>query len=364
MRVGILGPVEVCLDGETVKVDAAKQRALLSLLALRAGRIVSPETLVDALWGDEPPATADRTLRSYVSRLRRLLGAELLLGEGVGYRLAVEPDQVDALLLETLVDRATDSLECGRPGDASEEAADALALWRGDPLRDLADGGLRDGERARLEELHLMAADRWITAELQLGHHERMVGEIEALVALHPLRESLWGHLMVALYRSGRQTDALRAGERLRLLLRDQLGIEPSSASTRLESLILHQAPQLDLVPPVPPNNLPTPESSFVGRVAELGAIVKELREHRLVTLVGPGGVGKTRLAVEVARRMIEDFGDGVWWVDLASVRAPTRSRVRGRRRRGDQPDGGEFGGGSPRSRRPPPRDAPGRRQL
>ena len=310
-------------------VDTSKERAVLCVLALQARETVSPDVIVDALWGDDPPPTATRTLGSHVSRLRGLIGTEAIQGDARGYRLDVDPLSVDALRLESLIGEATVALATGRPEIAGERASEALRLWRGNPLDDLADGTTRHGERARLEELHALAAVRQLEAELALGKHDRVVGDLESLVARYPLREELWGHLMLALYRSGRQADSLRAFERLRRMLRDEVGLEPSPSICRIEHQILHQDPQLDLLPPPPTNNLPTATSSFVGRGDDLRQIAKALHEHRLITLVGPGGVGKTRLALQVAGELTDSFGDGVRWVDLASVRDPAGIAVR-----------------------------------
>jgi predicted ATPase/DNA-binding SARP family transcriptional activator len=329
LRVGILGPVEVTTQEAMLPVDTSKERAVLCVLALQARETVSPDAIVDAIWGDHPPPTAIRTLGSHISRLRGLIGTETIHGDSRGYRLDIDPLSVDALRLESLIDEATVALATGRPEVAGARASEALGLWRGDPLGDLADGPTRQGERARLEELHALAAERQVEAELALGKHDRVVGDLESLIARYPLREELWGHLMLALYRSGRQADALRAFERLRQTLRDEVGLEPAPSICRIEHQILHQDPQLDLVPPPPPHNLPAAASSFVGRGDDIRRVAKALHEHRLVTLVGPGGVGKTRLALQVAGEFTDSFGDGVLWVDLASVRDPIEIAVR-----------------------------------
>jgi len=259
-------------------VDTSKERAVLCVLALQARETVSPDVIVDALWGDHPPPTAIRTLGSHISRLRGLIGTETIQGDSRGYRLDIDPLSVDALRLESLIDEATVALTTGRPELASKMASEALRLWRGEPLGDLADGTTRQGESARLEELHALAAERQIEAELALG---------------------------------------------------DEVGLEPAPSTCRIEHQILHQDPQLDLVPPPPPHNLPAAASSFVGRGEDLRRVAKALHEHRLVTLVGPGGVGKTRLALQVAGELTDSYGDGIRWVDLASVRDPPAVAVR-----------------------------------
>ena len=323
MEVGILGPVDITEGEAHLTVEAPKERALVATLALNVGTPVPPAVLITALWGDDPPATAEKTLQSHVSKLRRHLGTEVIVSEPSGYVLQVDPGSVDAHRFEELLDAGGDALRDGDARTALRLLSECRALWRGEPLTDLADGAFRLGQATRLAELRLLAAERRIEAELVLGHHRETVGELEALVAEHPFREALWGQLMLALYRSGRQADALRRFQRLRRVLADELGIEPSAPIVRLESQILRQDPQLDLQPPPPPHNLPAVISSFVGRTDDVRQVAKAVGEHRLVTLVGPGGVGKTRLALEAAREVVDSYGDGVWWIDLAAVRDP-----------------------------------------
>jgi len=323
VEIRILGPVEVERDGRVIAPGSRRERAVLATLALSAGRAVSIDTLVDALWGDTPPPSAARTVRSHVSRLRRVVGRELLTAERGGYRLDVDPDVVDAVRLERAVTGARSALDHGEASRARVAAGRAVALWRGEPLTDLADSDSRRGRLVRLEELLVTARELRLEAELALGHHEAAVADLEVEVADQPLREPLWALLMLALYRSGRQADALRAYARLRSRLGDELGIEPSPELAHLERAILCQDPQLDPDPPPPPSNLPAPVSSFVGRIDEIDHAVALTSTHRLVTLLGPGGVGKSRLAIEVAARVRRSSPDGVWWIDLASVDAP-----------------------------------------
>ncbi len=320
VRVGILGPVEVSSSEGPIGIDTAKERALLATLAARTPAMVPTGTLIEALWGDDPPATAERTLASHVSRLRRSMGAGAVRSEAGGYRLDADID-VDASMVSELLEGATAAGAGARADLASRRATQARALWRGEPLLDLADGGVRVGEAARLDELHRRSVAIWIDAELALGHHDAIVGEIESQIAEHPFDEPLWGQLMIALYRGGRQADALRAFERLRTLLRDDLGIDPSPPVARIELQILHQDPRLELVATAPPTNLPSASSSFVGRNEEIRSVEKALDEHRLVSLVGPGGIGKSRLAIAAASEVMERYPDGTWWVDLASAR-------------------------------------------
>ena len=318
MEVRILGPLEVREDGGPITIDTPKERAVLEVLALRAGDLVDPDVLIDALWGPEPPRTAGKSLQSHISRLRRALPSGTVLTEAGRYRLVV--DDVDALLFERLIDAGRQAVVIGDQRRAAELLDRALALWRGPPLADVASGPLRDGQAARLEELRSTAVEMRIDALLGSGHHDAVVAELEALVAEHPLRERLWQQLMVALYRSGRRADSLAVYQRLRRLLRDELGIDPSGAARSLELAILNEDPALELAEALPPATLPTPLTSFVGRERQVADLRKLLVDHRLVTLLGPGGVGKSRLAIEAARSDVHRWRDGVWWIELGDL--------------------------------------------
>lgn len=320
MEVDVLGELEVRVDGEPVSIEASRERAVLEVLVLHAGDLVATDRLVDALWGEAAPATAAKSLQSHVSRLRSVLPDGVIVTELHGYRLAVDRDEVDLHRFTRLVDEAREARRHGDPARAARLLGAALPLWRGEPLADLAEGPLRDGQRARLAELRLAAIEARLGDELALGEHEQLVPELEALVAEHPLREPLWAHLMLALYRAGRRADALSAYGRLRQVLREELGVHPTAEIRELEAQILREDPALSAPATPPPCTLPTPLSSFVDRELERSDLVRSLREHRLITLLGPGGVGKTRLAVEVARAVLADWPDGVWWVDLTDV--------------------------------------------
>ena len=323
MWIGVLGPLEVHVDGGDIPLETAKERALLSALAVRCPAVASKEWLTDVLWGSDPPATAERTLASHVSRLRHSIGALGVLTEPGGYRLDPQVAHVDVIDLADLTEFAEDELDAGRPTTARSRAAEALALWRGVPLTDLANERIRSSETARLDELRRRATHAFVEAELALGHHQSIIGDLEAAIARDPLHEPTWGQLMIALYRSGRQADALRAFQRLRRTLRVELGIAPSPSIARIEFQILRQDVDLELSDTPPPHNLPNPASSFIGRVDELREVTKLLTDHQLVTLVGPGGIGKTRLALAVADRLKQSHADGVWWLDLAPLRDP-----------------------------------------
>ena len=242
MRFAILGTLEVVGDDGVVELGATKERLVLGLLLAAANTIVSVERLADEVWGSEPPESAVASLRVYVSRLRKALGeADRIVTRPTGYSIRVGPDECDAFQFEALLDRGREELASGRPADASATLRSALTLWRGDALADVCDLPLARAEAVRLEEARLEAVEARIEAELACGRHSALVGELEALVGSHPLREQLWAFRMIALYRSGRQADALRAYQELRRTLADDLGIDPSPALRELEGRILRQ---------------------------------------------------------------------------------------------------------------------------
>ena len=289
MEFGILGPLEVVEDVTQVDLGGAKQRALLAVLLLHANEIVSTDRIIDALWEDEPPETVRKTLQVYVSRLRKALGKERLETKVPGYRLRVAEDELDLERFQRL---------------AEKEPREALALWRGPPLAELAHQRFAQTEIARLEELRLACLERRIEEDLEQGMHGALVGELEQLVREHPLRERLRGQLMLALYRSGRQAEALEAYQDARHALTDELGIEPSQELRELQQAILRQDSSVELVPAV---RALTATGAFVGREHELEALRIGLDDvihghGRLVLLVGEPGIGKSRLAEEALR--------------------------------------------------------------
>ncbi len=254
MEFRILGPLEVLDEDRLVDVGGPKQRALLAILLLHANEIVSPDTLIDELWGDAPPPTAVRTLHAHVSRLRKALDGKddpserdggPVEARGHGYVLTVEPGQLDVDSFQRLLEDARRALARGEAQAAAENADKALALWRGPALADLAYESFAQAEIARLEELRLAALEERVEAHLALGRHRELVGELEALVARHPLRERLRGQLMLALYRSDRQAEALEVYQQGRHALAEELGLEPSQALQRLERQILEQDPAI-----------------------------------------------------------------------------------------------------------------------
>jgi len=210
----ILGPIEVVDNGRALPLGSRKQRALLALLLLHAGKVVSRDRLIDDLWQGEPPAAAETTLRSHISRLRSALGASRLLSQAPGYRLVLAPDELDVKRCEYLLAEGRDALVQGRAADAAERLRAALALWRGSVLADLAYEPFAQGEIARLEELRLAVLEERIEADLALARHADLVGELEGLVVEDPLRERLRGQLMLALYRSAARPTRSRATRR------------------------------------------------------------------------------------------------------------------------------------------------------
>ena len=237
MEFRILGPIEVASDGQTLPIGQGKQRALLALLVLRTGEVISTDVLIDELWHGRAPATAPKSLQVYVSRLRKVLGDGIIGTRPPGYVLDVAREDVDLYRFEQLLSDA-------REQPASEAAAtlrDALALWRGSPLADVADEAFAQHEIARLEELRLAGTEDRIDADLALGRHAQLVGELEELVGRHPYRERVRGQLMLALYRTGRQADALAVYRDARSTLADELGLEPGSDLRELEQRILTQ---------------------------------------------------------------------------------------------------------------------------
>ena len=319
----MLGTLEV-LDngGHPVELRGGKLRTLLAALLLRAGQPVSADRLADLVWGDSPPAGAANALQAQVSKLRRLLTDVALEGRDGGYVLVVDPRQIDAEVFTQLARLGHDQLASGRHAEAAVTLRDALALWRGSALEDFAFDEFAESQRTRLEQMRLTTLEERIDADLANGHHEAVVAELEGLVREHPLRERLWGQLMLALYRCDRQSDSLRAFQRARDVLAGQLGLDPGPALVALERQVL--AHESTLAPPdhgrrnpLGLSNIHPELSSFVGRAADLAHITELLDARRLVSIIGPGGVGKTRLATEVALHPGRVWRDGTWLVEL-----------------------------------------------
>ena len=245
----ILGPLEVRADGDAVALPGAKPRAVLAVLLLQANRPVSAERLALALWGEDAPAGAANTVQVHVSRLRKALPrADALLTTAAGYELRVDGDQLDAHRFERLAAQGREELAAGRAAEAAGALEAALALWRGRPLADLAFEAFAQREIARLDELRAAAQEDLVEARLAVGRHADVLGDLERLIGEHPYRERLRGQLMLALYRSDRQADALRAYQDARAALVDGLGIEPGARLRELEQAILAQDPALGVV--------------------------------------------------------------------------------------------------------------------
>jgi predicted ATPase/DNA-binding SARP family transcriptional activator len=331
----LLGPLEVSAGGAPLPLGGSKQRAVLAVLLVHANEPVSTDRLVDALWGYRPPGTAKTALQGYITHLRRLLepnrkkrtAGEVLVTTAAGYVLHVAADAFDRDRFEALASQGQRALSSGRAGQAADLLRGALDLWRGPALADFVYEQWAHAEVERLAELRMVCFEERIEAELQLGRHAELVGELEALVAEHPLRERLREQLMLALYRSGRQAEALDVYQQTRRLLVDELGVDPSPELRELEAAILRQDVALAVAAAArpPPTNLPAPPTPLVGRARELeqaGALLAR-EDVRLLTLTGAGGSGKTRLALELADRALSRFRDGVFLCELAQITEP-----------------------------------------
>jgi eukaryotic-like serine/threonine-protein kinase len=296
MEFRILGPLEVVAEGKALDLGGRKQRAVLAVLLLEANRIVASDRLIEALWEETPPETAQKALQVYVSKLRKLLGKERLETKAPGYLVRVGPDELDLVRFQRLQQE-------GR-------LEEALALWRGSPLAEFAYDGFARAEIERLEELRLVAVEERIERDLARGRHRELVGELEALVREHPLRERLRGQLMLGLYRSGRQAEALEAYQAARHALVEELGIEPDRSLRELEQAILKQDPSLDFssTSEEADEAAEAARGAFVGRESELEELLTGLEDTfagrgRLFLLAGEPGIGKSRLAEELIRR-------------------------------------------------------------
>ncbi|WP_369138977.1 BTAD domain-containing putative transcriptional regulator [Modestobacter versicolor] len=315
--ISLLGPVAaVGDDGQPVDVGGPRSRALLARLAAEPGRVVGLGTLIDAVWDADPPAAPGNAVQALVSRLRRALPTVPLRARAHGYLLDLPADAVDAGRFEALVARARDEQE---PGRSLALLREAEALWRGPALADLRDLAFAAPLAARWADLRLAAAEQRLAGELAEGSATAALPELEDLVAAHPLREPLCLLLVRALARLGRTAEALAAYERCRDRLADELGLDPSPA-LQAEHLAVLRGEAASPGAPRAGGALRSPLTSFRGRDDELDAVAALLDSGRLVTLLGPGGAGKTRLALEAAHRRRADVPDGVWWVELAPV--------------------------------------------
>jgi DNA-binding SARP family transcriptional activator len=313
LEISVLGPVEVSRDGRRLPIPGGRTAELLVRLALDAGVRVRAERLVDELWGADAINTRPNTLQSKVARLRRALGdpEAIVSGDG-GYALAVAPAAVDALAVLTDAATAAARLGAGEPRAAAELCATALARFQGDLLPGAGDWA--QPHRGRLEEARAQLVETRLSARLRLGESD-VAGELEAAVAADPYREGLWELLITALYRAGRQADALAAYRRARARLVDDLGLEPGPRLRELEQQVLEHDPALR----PPRGNLPSLATELVGRDAEVAALAGLLDAGRLVEVVGPGGIGKTALAIATGRTL----PGAVWLIRLESATTP-----------------------------------------
>ncbi len=330
IAVSILSPVALHVGGVPVPIPA-KQAAVLAMLALDAGRVLSIDRLIDGVWGEDAPRTVRANLQVQVSQLRQAIGresaAEVIVTRAPGYVLEIEPAAVDALQFGVLLSDARRSLADGDVASAAQSAEAGLRLWTGDPLSGLGDAPFAPPVITRFADQHLDLVEVWADAEIACGRASSVIAPLEHWVSQSPYRETLWQRLILALYRCGRQVDALARLADLRRVLRDEMGVRPCAAIVELETSILDHDISLDAVAlPVarerlegPGRRLPSTKE-LVGRDELLADITGRCLEHRLVTLVGPGGIGKTSLAVNVASTLAEGYADGVWLVDLSSI--------------------------------------------
>ncbi|MGW6535040.1 BTAD domain-containing putative transcriptional regulator [Streptomyces sp. NPDC055051] len=343
LRFGVLGPVRAWRDGEALATGSPQQRALLAALLLRGGRTATAAELIDALWGEEPPSQALAALRTYASRLRKVLGAEVLVSESGGY--ALRATGLDLTRARELAAEAEKLRAGGERAAARDRLAEALDLWDGEVLASVP-GPYADTQRTRLEEWRLTLLETRVDVDLEIGAHAEAVSELTALTAAHPLRERLRELLMLALYRGGRQAEALAVYADTRRLLADELGVDPTPELSRLQQRILQgdaelarpveeQAPAA--APVARPAQLPATVADFTGRAAfvrELGARLSTAEGSVMAVsaLAGIGGVGKTTLAVHVAHEARPHFPDGQLYVDLqgAGARAAAPETVLG----------------------------------
>jgi len=332
MEFRILGPLEFEARGQTLQLGGPKQRALLALLLIQANRTVSIDRLSEGLWGDTPPHGAAATIQVRISQLRKLLEPDrdpggtykILVSRSRGYMLRVDTSEFDLYRFEQLKDAGSNALAAGDAEAAATSLRQALSLWRGPALADFAAEAWAVGEAIRLNEMKLHVLEQRIDADLELGRHADLIPELEALVAEDPLRERLRGQLMLALYRSGRQAEASDVFQLTREKLVGELGMEPGPDLQKLLAQILNQDPRLN--PPTPrkrAGRLPSPLTRFVDRANDIAALHELAAVNRLLTITGPGGTGKTRLALKLATELEPQFEDGALVCELASLADP-----------------------------------------
>jgi len=327
MQVKILGPIAVQNADADLALGGAKQRAVLAMLAVNHGRVVPTEELIEAVWGDELPSNPANTLQYQVAQLRKIVEVDAskpqyVITRSPGYFLDAHTTSVDASRFDGLTIDARTAFENGNTVDAADLIDEALSLWRGPALSDFRYEEFAQGEAVRLDGARLAAEELRIDIALSDGRHDEEVPRLAQLTIEHPLREGLWIRQMTALYRNGQQTEALRAYQKARRALAE-IGVEPSEELRELEQRILDRDPGLDAPrrrSARTPNNLPNQLNELIGRDQAVMDALERMETSRLVTLSGPGGSGKTRLAIEVARRSLDRFGGGVWFVPLDQV--------------------------------------------
>jgi len=314
VELGVLGPVVIRESGTTLTVSATKQRTLLCLLLVSHGRPVLPARLIDELWGERPPPTAASALQVHTSGLRKLFG-DRLRWSAAGYELDLAKLRLDTARFDDAIRDARAVRTDDRQRAVNKYRA-ALDLWRGEPFAGTAETPMLRAERERLTQLRLAAAEELYDLELAAGRHAEVLEELASIAKEYPTRERLVSELMLALHRSGRLAAAEGAYKMIRHALKDHVDAEPSERLQALAAAIRHNDPALDIAPP----SVPTPASRFVGRRWELDRIGQLLGKSRLVTLIGPGGSGKTRMAVQLCVELSAQHPDGVHWVDVADA--------------------------------------------
>lgn len=343
MDFGLLGTVTVRREGVVLPVPGAMPRAVLAALLLQPNEVVSVARLVDVLWGEHPPTTALSSLPNHVSRLRGLLGAgdrARIQTAHPGYLIRVDEGELDLASFITLTARAYKARRSGDWVTAARDMGAALALWRGDPLADVDSDLIKKIEVPRLTELHLAALEARIEADVRLGHGDTVVAELSALIDAHPLRERLHGLQMQACHQAGRRADALAAYHRARRELRDELGVEPGAELQELHQRILtadrseDKPVQLTTGQDAVPSQLPADVPDFAGRDQQIEILLGALTGSawpgvaRVAIITGPGGIGKTALAVHVAHRLRDRFPDGQLYASLRGPAGPVKPRV------------------------------------
>lgn len=316
LEIGLLGPLRVRLDGRDLDVHSGRVQAVLAMLAMEAGRPVSPERLARAVWDEELPVNVRKSLQTHIVRLRRLLGGGCIRTEPGGYVLDVRPEQVDAVRFGVLVEAAASE------SDSVEQRgmlAEAFALWRGTPFEGVGSLWLDEVESARMVELYLSAREQWVDLDLDCGRYDAAVAELREITARFPLREALWSRLLLALRLSGRNAEALACYESVRVRLADELGVDPGPELRQQYSELLDNGSAAPAYVVQVPQQLPAARGVFVGRGRELKALDALIGADAtpMIVLHGLGGIGKTALALQWVHRVRERFPDGQLFIDL-----------------------------------------------